>query len=111
MNMPGLESIFTLTWHSSLRACVLIVAVLALQGLAGKRLPARFRYALSLLVLLRLIVLVTPASGWSVFNVTRHVWRAPAAEPILSSVLPPKTTAASMANQPPAAGTSRSRLS
>jgi beta-lactamase regulating signal transducer with metallopeptidase domain len=111
MNMRGLESIFTLTWHSSLRTCVLIVAVLALQGLAGKRLPARFHYALSLLVLLRLIVLVTPASGWSVFNVTRHVWRAPATGPIPSPVLASQTTTAPLATQPPANGNRRSRLS
>jgi len=85
MNLQHLESIFTLVWQASWRAGALIVVVLILQTVAGKRLPARFRYALSLLVLLRLIVLVTPASSWSVFNLTRHVRPALAAAPILSA--------------------------
>jgi beta-lactamase regulating signal transducer with metallopeptidase domain len=100
MNLPSLETVFTLTWHSSLRACVLIAVVLVMQALAGKRLPARFRYALSLLVLLRLIVLVTPASGWSVFNLTRPVRPTPAAAPVLPSRLSPAAVALPLSNAP-----------
>jgi bla regulator protein BlaR1 len=85
MNLQNLESAFTLIWQVSLRACVLIVAVLIVQILAGKRLPARFHYALSLLVFLRLLVPVTPASSWSVFNLARSVRPAPAVAPILAS--------------------------
>jgi beta-lactamase regulating signal transducer with metallopeptidase domain len=113
MNLPNLETAFTLTWHSSLRACVLIVAVLVIQALAGQRLPARFRYALSLLVLLRLIVLLTPASGWSVFNLTRQVQPAPAAAaPILPfPATPAMAVALPPSNPPPAALNRPSRLS
>jgi beta-lactamase regulating signal transducer with metallopeptidase domain len=82
-----------------LRACVLIIAVLVVQDVAAKRLPARFRYALSLLVLLRLIVPLTPASGWSVFNLTRHIRPAPAASLILPSAAPPAMVVARPSNQ------------
>jgi beta-lactamase regulating signal transducer with metallopeptidase domain len=97
MNLSGLDSVFNLTWNNSLRACVLIIVVLIVQALAGKRLPARFRYALSFLVLLRLIVPVTPASSWSVFNLTRHVRPSPATAPIL----PFAVSAADMFLRPP----------
>jgi len=100
MNLQNLDSAFTLTWQASWRACVLIVAVLIVQGLAGKRLPARFRYALGLLVLLRLLVPVTPASSWSVFNLTPHVRPAPAVVPILPSAAPPAVVVVSHSLQP-----------
>jgi beta-lactamase regulating signal transducer with metallopeptidase domain len=102
MNLPGLDSVFNFTWNNSLRACVLIIVVLVVQALAGKRLPARFRYALSLLVLLRLIVPVTPASSWSVFNLIRRDRPSPAATPNLPSAVPAADMVAHHPNQQPA---------
>ena len=54
--------------QSSLQASVLIVLVLAVQGLLGRRLPGRWRYALWLLVLIRLALPTAPRAPWSVFN-------------------------------------------
>jgi beta-lactamase regulating signal transducer with metallopeptidase domain len=106
MSLPDLEAVFALTWRVSLRACVLIVAVLIVQALAGKRLPARFRYALSLLVLLRLLVPVTPASRLSLDNFSRHFRPPSAAAPILPLGGHPAVMAALPSN-PLAAGPSR----
>jgi beta-lactamase regulating signal transducer with metallopeptidase domain len=55
-------------WHTSLAASVLIALVLLVQWLGGKRLPPRVGYVLWMLVLLRLIMPVVPASRLSVFN-------------------------------------------
>jgi len=111
MNLSSLDSMFHLIWSNSLRACVLIIAVLVVQAVAGKRLSARFCYALSLLVLLRLLMPVTPASSWSVFNLTRHVRPAPAASLILPSPAPPAVIAARLSNHPPDAISEPSRAS
>ncbi len=110
MSLPGLDAVFALTWRASLRACVLIVAVLIVQALAGKRLPARFRYALSLLVLLRLLLPVTPASRLSVDYFSRHFQPAPAVAPILPLAAHPAAMAGLPANQLPI-GQSRPHLS
>ncbi len=98
MNLQTLESAFACTWQSSWRACVLIVAVLIVQALAGRRMPARFRYALSLLVMVRLLMPVTPASSWSIFNVARHAKPAPAASQILPSAVSPPAIVANLSN-------------
>lgn len=64
----AVEHIFEWTWKTSLYASVLIVLVLAIQVAFGKRLPVRLRYALGLLVLLRLMIPVVPASSFSLYN-------------------------------------------
>lgn len=110
MNLQNLESAFTLTWQASWRACVLIAGVLIVQALAGKRLPARFRYALGLLILLRLLVPVTPTSSWSVFNLARQVRPPPAASPIVKFAVP-IVMVASPSILPRAATSRPSRLS
>jgi len=108
--MQSLESIFTLTWQASVRACVLIVVVLVVQALAGKRFPAQFRYALGLLVLLRLIVPVTPASGWNILSFARRPQPAVAA-PILPATSHSRTGFVSSSLQTRQARSGTSHLS
>lgn len=55
------------TWQAS----VLIVVVLAVQWALRRRLSSRWRYNLWLLVVVRLMLPVTPASPVSVFNLVR----------------------------------------
>src|ERR1700723_2867211 len=111
MNLQTLESAFTWTWHSSWRACVLIVVVLIVQALAGRRMPARFRYALGLLVLLRLLLPYTPASSWSVFNLSPHIRTAPVATPIVSSTVRALVKVAPLSVQSPIVVSRPSRVS
>jgi beta-lactamase regulating signal transducer with metallopeptidase domain len=111
MNLHDLDLVFSLTCHTSMQACVLIIAVLVVQAMAGKRLPARFRYALSFLVLLRLILLVTPVCNWSVFNLTRQIQPSPGVAPILPSAAFSGVSVPLPSNQPPAAVSEPSRPS
>ncbi len=67
----AVEHTFEWTWKTSLYASVLIVLVLAIQVALGKRLPVRLRYALGLLVLLRLMVPDVPASSFSLYCLGR----------------------------------------
>jgi len=64
-----LTTIFDWIWRSSLQASVLVGLVLVVQLLLRKRLAARWRYALWLLPILRLMMPWSPESGVSVFNV------------------------------------------
>ena len=72
MNMQSLqlalENGFAWTWRTSWHATVLIALVFGIQFMFKRRLAARWRYALSLLILLRLALPVVPASTFSVFN-------------------------------------------
>jgi len=68
-----LGAMFDWTWRTSLHASVLITLVTLIQAAGGKRLAARWRYALGLLVLLRLMMPVVPASSFSIFNLTAPV--------------------------------------
>jgi beta-lactamase regulating signal transducer with metallopeptidase domain len=70
MNAPiwNSTSVWTWVWQTSLAATVLIGLVLLLQFCFRKVLPARWCYALWLLVLLRLLLPVSPASSFSIFN-------------------------------------------
>ena len=58
--------------RTSFHATVLIVLVVLVQRLFGRVLSARCRYGLWLLVLLRLVLPVAPASSFSIFNLGRH---------------------------------------
>ena len=58
-----LSAIFEWTWRTSLHASVLIALVLLIQITAGKWLAARWRYALGVLVLVRLLLPAVPASA------------------------------------------------
>src|SRR5579863_7085625 len=76
MNLSSLNHVldagFQWTCQATLSATVLIALVLLAQAFFGRVLPARWRYALGLLVLLRLVLPVTPASSWSIFNLEKH---------------------------------------
>jgi len=61
----ALEQFCLWTWQTSLHASVLIALVLVIQFAFGKRLPVRLRYGFSLLVLLRLILPVAPATSFT----------------------------------------------
>ena len=63
-------AVLDVLWRSSWQAAVLAGMVFALQLALGRRLSARWRHNLWLLVLLRLVVPVTPQSSWSVFNLS-----------------------------------------
>lgn len=53
---------------STMKGSVVILLVAAMQILIGRRLDARWRHALWLLVVLRLAMPVAPSSSWSIFN-------------------------------------------
>ncbi|MEO8429709.1 MAG: M56 family metallopeptidase, partial [Verrucomicrobiota bacterium] len=77
MNLPPinqmLEVFFAWTWKTSLQASVLAALVWMIQFALGKWLRPRWRYALGLLVLLRLVLPAVPASNFSVFNLGREL--------------------------------------
>ncbi len=66
-----MSPLFTLLgWvvDATVKSSVLIVLVAVAQLAIGNRIAARWRHALWLLVILRLLVPVAPSSRWSVFN-------------------------------------------
>ncbi len=76
--MNTLDSLFAWFVSATLRASALAVAVLILQMLLRRRLPARWRYALWLPVVVVLVAPRLPESRWSVENYLPV--REPAAE-------------------------------
>lgn len=72
MNVAELDrfagSVLSVLWRSSWQAGVLAVMVVVLQWALRNQLSARWRHALWTVVLLRLLVPVTPASPFSLFN-------------------------------------------
>src|SRR5881628_2110819 len=68
----GLAALFASAFagvaRASWQACVLAALVLLARRAFGARLSARWRYNLWLLVLVRLVLPVTPASRFSLFN-------------------------------------------
>ncbi len=66
--LKPLESVFGWLLEASWQASVLALMVLAVQWLFRSRLNPRWRYALWLLVLLRLMLPVLPESAWSLFQ-------------------------------------------
>ena len=54
--------------RTSWQALVLVAIVATVQVVLGKLLEPRWRYALWMLVVVRLLMPVVPASSWSVFN-------------------------------------------
>ena len=72
MSMSWFGTFFQWLLAASLRASLLAVGVFALQAILQRGLPARWRYALWLPMILVLVAPVLPASPWSVENqVTR----------------------------------------
>ncbi len=66
--LPSLELIFGWLLAASWQASVLALVVLAIQRIFGARLNPRWRYALWLLVVVRLALPVLPESGLSLFQ-------------------------------------------
>ena len=67
--VPALsESLAAWLVRTSWQALVLVVIVAGLQWVFGKLLTPRWKYALWILVVVRLLMPVVPASRWSVFN-------------------------------------------
>jgi beta-lactamase regulating signal transducer with metallopeptidase domain len=62
------ESLAAWLVRTSWQALVLVVIVAGVQWVFGKLLSPRWKYALWMLVVVRLLMPVTPASRWSVFN-------------------------------------------
>jgi beta-lactamase regulating signal transducer with metallopeptidase domain len=58
-------------WRSSWQAATLAFLIFVLLRLFGDRLTPRWRYLLLSVVLVRLLFIGTPASSWSIFNLTR----------------------------------------
>ena len=85
------QAAFAWTWETSLYASLLIVLVFGLQKVLARRLTPRLRYTISLLVLLRLLLPMTPFSALSVGNLLPPGARLaqPASFPLLAS---PATT-------------------
>lgn len=76
MNFQTLDQIlkvcFEFAWQTSLQATILIGLVMLIQVLFKRMLSPRWRYLFGLLVLLRLVIPVVPASPFSIFNVGTH---------------------------------------
>ena len=77
MNFQTLDQMlnagFELTWRTSLQATVLVGLVLLIQVMFKRMLTPRWRYLFGLLVLLRLVMPVVPASPFSIFNLSSHI--------------------------------------
>jgi beta-lactamase regulating signal transducer with metallopeptidase domain len=69
--MNTLTPFFDWILAASARASVLAVVVLIIQAVLRHRVPARWRYALWLPVLIVLLMPVFPESSWSVSSITR----------------------------------------
>jgi beta-lactamase regulating signal transducer with metallopeptidase domain len=63
-------------WQTSLAAAILAVVALLIQCACGRAIGPRWTYALWLLVVVRLMLPIAPASSFSVFNL--HASRPPA---------------------------------
>lgn len=77
MNFQTLDQIlkvcFEFAWQTSLQATILIGLVMLIQVLFKRMLSPRWRYLFGLLVLLRLVIPVVPASPFSIFNVGERI--------------------------------------
>ena len=79
------QGAFDWTWKTSVSAAWLTVLVFAAQKLLGKWLTARWQYFLSLLVLIRLLLPIAPASPLSLDNL---IYRSARPTQRLSWILP-----------------------
>jgi beta-lactamase regulating signal transducer with metallopeptidase domain/HEAT repeat protein len=112
------QAAFEWTWETSVYATLLILLVFGLQKVLARWLTPRLRYTISLIVLLRLLLPMTPFSALSVGNLL-----PPSARPVQPAVFPPLSNPATVsvaATQlsrsaaiaaPPAGGTLRINIS
>lgn len=63
-----LEQLFTAVIEISLAASFIVLVIVGIRALLQNKLPKLFSYALWAIVLIRLLVPVTPASSFSLFN-------------------------------------------
>lgn len=84
----ALETAFTWAWKTSLQATVLIALVWLVQFVFRRTLSARWRYALGLLILVRLALPILPASPLSIFNLAKHLpeHAHPVVAPVTASI-------------------------
>ncbi len=59
------DSLGPAVWRASWQGALLAVAVFLLLTLLGERLGPRWRYLLWCVVMVRLLLLVTPATSWT----------------------------------------------
>jgi bla regulator protein blaR1 len=89
MTTTWFDSFFLWLLSTSLRASLLAIGVLASQATLQRWLPARWRYALWLPMVLVLLAPVLPASRWSVENrFTRESLAMQAASRLAEESLP-----------------------
>ena len=91
---------FDWTWKNSVQAAVLIGLVLMVQKVLGRWLTPRLRYALSLLILLRLLLPAAPPSPLSFENLFTSAARITTGEAVSSMVAEPAGPIASMGAGP-----------
>jgi beta-lactamase regulating signal transducer with metallopeptidase domain len=95
-----IQPAFAWTWKNSLQAAVLIGLVLLLQKILGRWLTPRLRYALSLLIVLRLLLPTAPPSPISLENLftpAAQLTAAPATAGVPESVQTASSTGAPVA--------------
>ncbi len=68
-----LDTIGPAVWRASWQATALALVVMLLVSLLGERISPRWRYRLWSLAVIRLLILVVPASPWSAFNLVRLI--------------------------------------
>lgn len=86
---PVLSPAFAWCLRTTLEASCLAVLVLALQAALGKRLSARWRYLLWLIVIVRMLMPWAPESSLSLFNYVPRVETAAASQAPVVVVAPP----------------------
>jgi len=91
--MNAIDSVFlpAFRWvlESSLQASVVVLLILAVQGVLRGRLPVRWHYGLWLVLIVRLLAPVAPESPLSVFNALERGWdwaTTPATSPEIAPV-------------------------
>src|SRR5690348_3910971 len=86
----ALDGAFRWALQNSLSATVLIALVLIVQIAFRRTLPPRWRYALGLLILLRLALPVAPASSLSIFNLAKRSEPPPVIRPMAQATVMPE---------------------
>ena len=59
-------------WRASWQGAVLAILVAALIWCLGERLTPRWRYLLWSVVIVRFLLVITPAAPWSLFNLASY---------------------------------------
>ena len=77
MNVAGLESLGAWVWGASWRAAVVVVVVLGVRLVVGRRMSPRMRCGLWLLVAARLVMVWAPQGSWSLFGVLERMTLTP----------------------------------